>query len=1008
VDDPLDVPLLDAPLLLGDPPGPSSPNVSPPPGVVLLLHPAANAQANRIPLAPAIAALAVLMEASYRRNAPRSRRARLFFKPHRPSLVTSLDDIAIVLADAIYTPLNCSARPPFPPWGSKGSRGLDTVARTKRPGQGLHRSRTRLEASVTPFEDRRKSFEQVLLHLREPLLLATRSGRILASNVAGAEALGTSVAALDGASLSNFSPEPQRLDALLAAAPVDQAPAAFPLRARDGRRFFCDASVLDPEILLLRLSGGPESEPRMRVFYETLSRLQGITAGVSDELPLEEITRTLLANGMASLGATTGGLFLVDESGVNLELKGQVGYQEQYVDRYRLVPLGAVMPLTDAFNRGAGVFTESAEDLTALYPEYAAAHPEIMQRALACSPLQLDGRPIGAIAMGFPLPWTFSDDDRIFLHALSLRCAQVLERLSGSEPTSRKLAERSASQLARLHAFTGALAQALTLAQVVEAVVDMGMVATSARAGGLWLLSDDGKSVSLVRNVGPTGPTAEKYSNIPLDAPTRMPILDAIRTGNPVWIESCHQLEERYPATFRAFSRGLESSLACLPLFAQGRCIGGLVFAYEGVRRFLEDERALLQVLSWHSAQAIERSRLYAAEKKAREAAEAIALDNERLYRDARQAHQRKDEFLAMLGHELRNPLAPILTALELMDLQGNSAFARERTTIARQVRHVVRLVDDLLDVSRITSGKIQLSKQRVEVAEVIAEAVEMASPLLEERFQNFTLSAPATGLPVMADRGRLAQAIANLLTNAAKYTEPRGTIDVTAEARGSEVLVRVRDSGIGIAPETLPRIFDLFVQERGSLDRAQGGLGIGLTVVRSLLHLHDGSVEAKSAGLGQGSEFVVRLPLGPDQDPEPAPEAMPEANSGEGVRRRVLIVDDNLEAAGMLATLLEAHGHDTSVAGDGPSALAIAPAFRPDVALLDIGLPVMDGYELARRLRGMDGFATTRLVAITGYGQASDKRSSHDAGFDEHLVKPVNVDTLIKILSRSVESSSP
>ena len=185
------------------------------------------------------------------------------------------------------------------------------------------------------------------------------------------------------------------------------------------------------------------------------------------------------------------------------------------------------------------------------------------------------------------------------------------------------------------------------------------------------MLSDDGQTVSLVRNVGTTGPTAEKYSNVPLDLPARMPILDAIRSGTPVWIESCRQMEERYPVAFRAFSRDVEASLACLPLFAQGRCIGGLVFNYEGIRRFLEDERAFLQVLSWHSAQAIERSRLYAAEKRARAAAEAIAVDNARLYRDAREADQRKDEFLAMLGHELRNPLAPILTALELMDLQG-------------------------------------------------------------------------------------------------------------------------------------------------------------------------------------------------------------------------------------------------------------------------------------------------------------------------------------------------
>ena len=356
-----------------------------------------------------------------------------------------------------------------------------------------------------------------------------------------------------------------------------------------------------------------------------------------------------------------------------------------------------------------------------------------------------------------------------------------------------------------------------------------------------------------------------------------------------------------------------------------------------------------------------------------------------------------------MLGHELRNPLAPILTALDLMDLRGGGAFAEERTTISRQVRHVVRLVDDLLDVSRITSGNIQLRKERIEVSEVIAEAVEMASPLFEERFQNVTISAPARGLRVIADRGRLSQAIANLLTNASKYTEPRGKIDLTARIDGVEVVVSVRDSGIGIASETLPNIFNLFVQEKGSLDRAKGGLGIGLTVVRSLVGLHGGSVRAQSAGLGQGSEFVIRLPLRLDHPAEPG---QPAALSHGGRRehappRRVLIVDDNADAARMLSALLETFGYATQVAIDGPSALAVAPRFRPDVALLDIGLPVMDGYELARRLRRTEFAAATRLVAITGYGQASDRRNSRDAGFEEHLVKPVNVDVLLKVLRR-------
>ena len=409
------------------------------------------------------------------------------------------------------------------------------------------------------------------------------------------------------------------------------------------------------EPVLLATHGAPsttESEPRARVFYETLSRLQGITAGGSDEEPLEEIARAVLAQGMASLGATSGGVFLVDESGENLELKGAIGYQEKYLDLYRLVSLDRVMPLTDAFNKKTRLFLGGSDDLATLYPEFAGTHKEIAEHALACVPMEHDGRAVGVIAMGFPLPWTFRDDDRVLLQALGLRCVQVLEttRLARSERTARRLAERSASQLARLHGFTGALAQAITWAQVVETVVEMGMAATSARSCEVWIPSDDGMTVSCAGSAGKNR-SSEEDAQTPLERSIRKPIFDSMRAGSPVWIESCRQMEERYPDVLRTFAGDGEASLACLPLFAQGRCVGGLVFSYAGVHRFLEDERAFLQVLSWHAAQAIERSRLYAAERNAREAAEAN--------------HHRKDEFLAMLGHELRNPLAPILTAID-------------------------------------------------------------------------------------------------------------------------------------------------------------------------------------------------------------------------------------------------------------------------------------------------------------------------------------------------------
>jgi signal transduction histidine kinase/ActR/RegA family two-component response regulator len=380
-----------------------------------------------------------------------------------------------------------------------------------------------------------------------------------------------------------------------------------------------------------------------------------------------------------------------------------------------------------------------------------------------------------------------------------------------------------------------------------------------------------------------------------------------------------------------------------------------------------------------------------------------ISIDNARLYRQAQQAVRLKDEFLAMLGHELRNPLAPILTALEVMNLRGGEAFTNERMIIARQVQHMVRLVDDLLDVSRVTRGKVQLKKQSVEMSQVITKALEMASPLLEERLQKLALAIPSQGLPVIADAERLSQAIANLLTNAAKYTEPWGKISITAAAEGRDVVIRVNDTGIGIAPDVLPHVFDLFVQAPASLDRAQGGLGIGLTVVRSIVELHGGTVSAKSPGLGKGSEFAVRLPLAPEPTTSlPGPSEPPlTAVSPSARRSRVLVVDDNLDAAEMLSLALEMLGCETHLASDGPSALATAFATRPELALVDLGLPVMDGYELARRLRHSEATRGIRLVAITGYGQASDRAQSLKAGFDEHFVKPVALDLIREILER-------
>jgi PAS domain S-box-containing protein len=360
----------------------------------------------------------------------------------------------------------------------------------------------------------------------------------------------------------------------------------------------------------------------------------------------------------------------------------------------------------------------------------------------------------------------------------------------------------------------------------------------------------------------------------------------------------------------------------------------------------------------------------------------------------AESANRAKDEFLAMLGHELRNPLSPILTALQLMKLRGEVGSERERTVIERQVTHLTRLVDDLLDVARIARGRVELKTELVELAEIVAKAIEMASPLLEQRTHLLTVNVPRQGLRVEGDPTRLSQVISNLLTNAAKYTPPGGNISIRAEQVDADVLVSVRDNGIGITPDVLPHIFDLFVQERQALDRSQGGLGIGLTIVRNLVERHGGSISARSDGPGKGSEFSLRLPLAERADDVVA--VMPASAAPSSPRRattaRILIVDDNEDGAEMLAEMLGRRGYDTRVAHDAPTALLVAAEFSPTIAFLDIGLPVMDGYELAARLRQMPGLPPLHLIALTGYGQAEDQRRTREAGFDHHLVKPVDI----------------
>jgi CheY-like chemotaxis protein len=368
-----------------------------------------------------------------------------------------------------------------------------------------------------------------------------------------------------------------------------------------------------------------------------------------------------------------------------------------------------------------------------------------------------------------------------------------------------------------------------------------------------------------------------------------------------------------------------------------------------------------------------------------------------------RDADRRKDEFLATLAHELRNPLAPIRNSLEILKMPRVDATTLQQTRamMERQVHHLVRLVDDLLDVSRVMRGKIDLHKEPVEVAAVVARAVEIVQPLIAVQGHRLELSLPQESLLVDGDSVRLAQVVGNLLTNSAKYTEANGHIWVSASREDSNVVLRVRDDGIGIAPDMLPHVFELFMQADHTSTKAQGGLGIGLTLARNLVQMHAGTIEARSAGLGKGCEFIIRLPLIDQQLKEGVPESG-EALQSEALSsgRRLLVVDDNEDAAVSLALLLRMQGHEVRVVHDGPSALAIVTSYRPHVVLLDIGMPGMDGYEVARRLRAQPGLESVVLAALTGWGQQDDRRRTAQAGFDHHFVKPLDVKALSSLLN--------
>jgi signal transduction histidine kinase/ActR/RegA family two-component response regulator len=617
-------------------------------------------------------------------------------------------------------------------------------------------------------------------------------------------------------------------------------------------------------------------------------------------------------------------------------------------------------------------------------PEFASLLARFAPHSFLMVPIESGGQAIGTLSASRVSSTTpYTREDLALLIDLAGRASLALEnaRALQAERTARRDAEQIAEHTRQLQVITSQLSHRRAVKEIAEIVLRDSVGVLRAANAAIWLVDPTGQQVEMLAQDGYQEPL--RFATLALD--TLTPVTASIRDRVPIYISSRAEYLERFPDAAERAGDGFPAAMAtaAIPLTCEGRAIGGLAVSLQRSHAFSDKERAFLEVLANQCAQAIDRTR---------------ADEN------ARAADRRKDEFLAMLSHELRNPLAPILTALQVMDMRGETAACRERQIIERQTRHLGLLVDDLLDLSRITRGTLELRRSRVDLRAVIAQAIEMASPLLEKRNHSLALVTPASAILVDGDELRLNQVFQNLLTNAAKYTPQRGAITIRLTADGTTGTVEVEDNGDGITSELMTVIFEPFVQGSYSVGRTQGGLGLGLTLVKTLVALHEGSITAHSEGPGKGSRFTVTLPLAA-AEPAVAPRTIAFVAEGSSSPRRILLVDDNEDAAEMLADVLRAAGHEVLVARDGPSALDAAATFTPHVALVDIGLPVMDGYDLARRLRATLS-SPPRFVALTGYGQEHDHRRSSEAGFAAHLVKPVDAARVLAAIAEASRST--
>ena len=579
---------------------------------------------------------------------------------------------------------------------------------------------------------------------------------------------------------------------------------------------------------------------------------------------------------------------------------------------------------------------------------------------------------------GFP-----TGDEQLLLSVAANQLAMVLQRRSAED-----LLREEAETLETLNRIGVALAAELSLERVVQQVTDAATQLSGAQFGAFFynVENENGESYQLYTL---SGAARESFAKFPM--PRNTAVFAPTFAGTAIVRSDDIRKDPRYgnnrPHHGPPKGHLPVVSYLAVPVVSRSKeVIGGLFFGHSQPGMFTERAERLVAGIAAQAAIAIDNARLY---ERLRDSAQRLA-----------ESDRRKDEFLATLAHELRNPLAPMRNALKLMQLAPGrpEVGAQAEALIGRQLEHLLRLVDELLDLSRISLGKIELHRARVDLAEVMQNAIETVQPHIEQSGHTLDVSLPADSIVLEGDAMRLAQVFANLLNNASKYTARGGRLALVAERRGDEVEVAVRDNGIGIPSEMLPRVFDMFTQADSSLEKSHGGLGIGLTIVNRLVQLHGGSVEARSEGRGRGSEFIVRLPL-----VEPAPLVQPAPTTRDvppvACSRRVLVVDDNADAAESLALVLEMFGHEASIAADGPAALATGESFRPDLVLLDIGLPGMNGFDVCQRMRARPWGRDAMFVALSGWGQNTHKEQAHAAGFDHYFIKPIDPEALRRLL---------